>query len=197
MEAFSSSKFWDERYKKGETSGAGSYGVLCDFKNEILNNFIKENEITELYDMGYGDGNQIEGLKVNNYIGLDVSPTACKMCNEKYKGDETKKFHLYMNTPLEDMYKKRDLAISLDVIYHLVEDDVYNMYMKNLFNLSKKYVVIYSNDTETNLPGRHMRCRKFTDYVNENYPEWKLLKKIKNQYPELTSADFYIYIKKY
>ena len=30
--------------------------------------------------------------------------------------------------------KKADLSISLDVIYHLIEDDVFDLYMNNLIS---------------------------------------------------------------
>ena len=39
---FSVSNYWDQRYKKGGNSGAGSYGRLAEFKAEIINKFIKE-----------------------------------------------------------------------------------------------------------------------------------------------------------
>lgn len=32
---------------------------------------------------------------------------------------------------------KADLSISLDEIYHLLEDNAFNLYMQNLFNSSK------------------------------------------------------------
>ena len=34
--------------------------------------------------------------------------------------------------------KKADLSMSLDVLYHILEDNVFNSYMINLFNSSNK-----------------------------------------------------------
>lgn len=36
--------------------------------------------------------------------------------------------------------------MSLDVIYHLIEDEIYNKYMNNLFMAAEKYVFIYSSN---------------------------------------------------
>ncbi len=36
-----SGEYWEERYKVGGNSGAGSYNNLAKFKGEIINNFIE------------------------------------------------------------------------------------------------------------------------------------------------------------
>ena len=74
------------------------------------------------------------------------------------------------------------LVLSLDVIYHLVEDEVYRKYLINVFNTAKKYVVIYSSNQE--IPGmlysRHVRHREFTRHVEEWFPTWELKATFKN-----------------
>ena len=94
------------------------------------------------------------------------------------------------------------MCLSLDVIYHLIEDDVFKLHIQNLFNFSQKYVIIYSsnkNEEQT----KHVKHRKFTNYIEKNIKNWELIKHIPNKYPynpkdpENTSfADFYIYKKK-
>ena len=42
---FNSNKFWNDRYVKGQNSGAGSYNELAQFKADIINNFIEKNQI--------------------------------------------------------------------------------------------------------------------------------------------------------
>jgi hypothetical protein len=42
---FRSKDYWEKRYAKGETSGAGSYGDLARYKAEIVNAFVEENNI--------------------------------------------------------------------------------------------------------------------------------------------------------
>ena len=95
------------------------------------------------------------------------------------------------------------MALSLDVIFHLVEDDVFENYMHNLFMSSAKHVCIYSSDIDNRI-ATHVRERRFTEYVKKAFPEWELVEYIKNRYPysiedpENTSfCDFYFYIKKH
>jgi hypothetical protein len=84
-------------------------------------------------------------------------------------------------TDYEELPKFNDLTLSMDVIYHLIEDEVYNDYMTKLVNLKSKYLIIYANNEDKNFAA-HMKSRKFTEneLLNENY---KLHNQVKNQYP--------------
>ena len=98
------------------------------------------------------------------------------------------------------------MAMSLDVIFHLVEDEIYESYMYKLFGAAEKLVLIYSSNVEQLCmnPFRrqtHVRHRQFEDWVFEKAPCWKPVRKINNPY-KLTStttpqthsyADFYLY----
>jgi hypothetical protein len=65
--------------------------------------------------------------------------------------------------------------------------------MKDLFRLSKKYVIIYSPDRDQIFSGIHNKFRKFTSDVPK---EFKLIELINNPYKgEYTQADFYIFKK--
>jgi hypothetical protein len=57
-----------------------------------------------------------------------------------------------------------DLVTSLDVIYHLVEDDVYDAYMKQLTAFNSKYILVYGTNFDKNDYSEHVRARKFTDH---------------------------------
>lgn len=100
-------------------------------------------------------------------------------------------------------HERLELLLSIDVIYHLLEDDVFEEYMSNLFSISNKYVIIYSCDDYDNINNAsHVKQRKFTEYVDNKYPQWSLFSFIKNEYPfdknnpNITSwSDFYIYRK--
>lgn len=94
-----------------------------------------------------------------------------------------------------------DLAISLDVLFHLVEDDIFKEYMENLFGSTNRYVCIYSSNFEK-LQTINERHRKFTDYVDEHFPQFSLIGKVNNKYPydvsnpdETSLSDFYFYAK--
>ena len=188
--------YWETRYTSGKTSGAGSYGKLAKFKAEIINAFVKDNGINSVIELGCGDGNQLSLAKYPNYIGMDVSETAIKMCIKRFKGDKSKSFFLYNSLLFKDNHSvfKADLTLSLDVIYHLIEDTVFEKYMDHLFNFSKSWVIIYSNNFDDN-QNVHIRPRKLTKYVRDNFPQWNLIKKIKNKYPDESWADFFIYKK--
>lgn len=151
-------------------------------------------------EWGCGDGHQLSLAKYPQYVGYDVSKQAISTCQEKYSKDKTKKFMWCGNEDFS-IDIKADLTMSLDVIYHLIEDDTYHIYMKRLFSSSKKYVCIYSCNFEKSY-ANHIKCRKFTDYVKNNYKEWILMEYIPNKYPfeqenpDNTSwSDFFFYKK--
>lgn len=198
-----SASYWNERYVNGGDSGAGSYNRLADYKAQIINEFVKKNHIETVIEWGCGDGNQLSLSNYPNYIGYDVSPQAIKICKKKFKDDPSKKF--VCSNALFFKPKTADLSLSLDVLYHLIEDDVFEKYMKQLFSSSKKYVIIYScNDTDHVTEAIHVKHRKFTQWIAENVSQnWILKDFIKNKYPfnandpDNTSwSDFFIYEKK-
>ena len=183
---------WETRYKNNGNSGNGSYNELANFKAEIINLFIKKNNITKIIELGSGDGNQCNLFDIENYLGLDISPTIIEYCQNMFKNKKNFKFEVYNKNYVN--INKFDLSLSLDVIYHILEDDEYKRYMYDLFNFSNKFVIIYSNNYRGHREG-HMYTKKFTNDVSNWFPEWKLIKIIKQRYPESSSADFYIYEK--
>lgn len=192
-----SSSFWESLYQKGGTSGPGSYGKLAVFKAEVINEFCEKHKINSVIEWGCGDGNQLSLMNFPKYIGLDVSETAIKRCKEMYAEDDTKSFFL-INDELS-MAEPADLTLSLDVIYHLVEDEIYEKYMSNLFASSKKYVCIYASNYDTEQVG-HVRHREFIPFIKERYPRFKLLNHIPNRYPydsasenETSVSDFFFF----
>lgn len=195
----SSGKYWEDRYKLGLNSGDGSYNKLAKFKAEILNDFVKKHDVFDVVEWGCGDGNQLSLMQYKKYHGFDVSFKAISICNNLFSSDETRSFS-HISSYNGDVY---DLAISLDVIYHLVEDNIYEEYMHRLFTSSKKYVVIYSSDiSDDSGKFKHVKHRHFTDWVSRNYGgSWYLVGVIKNKYPfngnpkESSFADFFIYHK--
>lgn len=193
-----SEAYWEKRYRSNDNSGPGSYGRLADFKAEILNDFVKQNDIQTIAEFGSGDGNQLELSSYPSYVGIDVSQTALDLCEDKFGDDPTKEFLLY-NTK-DSNAVKAELVMSLDVIYHLVEDEVFENYMTALFNASTKYVIIYSSNYDEVL-AKHVKCRKFTSWIDQHVADqWSLVETIPNKYPfdeqdpEHTSmSDFFIY----
>jgi len=194
-----SRKYWDDRYKSGGNSGAGSYNRFAEFKAEVINKFVKDNSVKSVIEYGCGDGNQLKYFQFNKYTGFDVSPTAIALCRDTFKNDRSKNFKVIGDYKNESA----DVTMSLDVIYHLVEDSVFRDYMKLLFSSSGQYVIVYaSNKDEVPETGVHVRHRKFTNWVDKHALEFKLISHIPNKYPwngnefETSFADFYIYQRK-
>ncbi|MDY6880082.1 MAG: class I SAM-dependent methyltransferase [Thermodesulfobacteriota bacterium] len=201
------SEYWEKRYQKGGTSGSGSFERLAQFKAEVLNRFVQGHKVASVLEFGCGDGNQLALAAYPFYIGLDVSQKAISLCHERHKNDPTKSFFLYDAHAFFDNAGlfSADLTISLDVIYHLVEDDVYHLYMTHLFSCSRKNVIIYSSnhDEYGRSTAHHVRHRHFSPWVESHCPDYALIEKIRNRYHyDLNSAhntsfsDFYIYEKR-
>ena len=195
-EVFSSRKYWESRYAAGGNSGEGSYDKLAKFKADFLNNFVTANSINRVVEFGCGDGNQLSLANYPEYIGLDVSSTIIKQISNKFLRDETKSFFLYNSDCFQDHLGivVGDLTLSLDVIYHLIEDDIYQAHMSHLFSSSNRYIIIYSTDFDQ-LLSRHVKHRKFSDWVHRNREEWRLLERADNKYPELSKAQFFVFEK--
>src|SRR5579875_3439315 len=198
-------RYWEERYAKGGNSGSGSYGRLSAFKAQVLNDFVSEHKVSSVIEFGCGDGNQLSLASYPKYVGLDVSRTAIASSIEKFRADTSKSFFLYDPDCFYDNLHifSAELGLSLDVIYHLIEDTGYSLYLAHLFHSSLRYVAIYSSNHDEVMPNAHVRHRAFSKDVELRFSQWKLLEKIDNKYPsekygdKLGSfADFYIYEKK-
>jgi cyclopropane fatty-acyl-phospholipid synthase-like methyltransferase len=194
--SFKSADYWEKRYEEGGNSGTGSYNHLADFKADYINELIKKLNVQKVIEFGCGDGNQLSLLEVPHYVGIDVSRFAVNTCRSKYKNDSTKKF---FHRSEYNLNEKGDFVLSLDVIYHLVEDDIYHLYMHALFNASTHYVVIYSSNFDSDRISLHMKHRKFTDWIELNLSNWKLLEFRKNDFPDQgdyrkgSCSDFYVF----
>ncbi len=193
-----SSQYWDDRYKVGGNSGAGSYGRLANFKAEVLNDFVVKHGIHSVVEYGCGDGAQLDLANYPEYTGFDVSPKAVEMCRTKFTNRPN--FQFFGTDTTLEKEGGFDLAISLDVIYHLIEDQVFDGYMKRLFASSQNFVIIYSNNIDKKFDARHVRGRKFTQWCDEHAKGWTLFQVIENRYPfdsaqpnETSHSDFYVY----
>jgi SAM-dependent methyltransferase len=178
----SSVDYWQRRYAGGETSGAGSYGRLAEFKAAVLNAIVQERSIASVLELGCGDGAQLAIGRYPSYLGVDVSPAAVAICQKKFAGDASKSF-----MTLDQFRSKRptaDLALSLDVIYHLVEDSVFDGHMQDLVGAATRFVAIYSSNSDRITdPAPHVRHREFSRWIAQNAPAWRLVQAYRNPYP--------------
>jgi hypothetical protein len=200
LQLFSSGQYWEDRYALGGTSGAGSYGKLALFKAETINKFVKDHGLRSVIEFGSGDGAQLELASYPKYTGIDISARAIELCQTKFKDDPSKQFMLASSPEANEA--SAELAMSLDVIYHLVEDRVYHEYMTRLVSAAEKYICVYSSNVVRPSPAKHVRHRVFTDWFAQNAPAWKLMSKVDNPFPEdperpdeTSWADFYFFQK--
>ncbi len=156
---------------------------------------MQANDIRSVIEFGCGDGNQLSLADYPAYIGLDVSQSAIKICKSRYSGDATKSFFIYDGACYVDngKYLSAELAISLDVLYHLIEDDVYHSYMDHLFSAGQRFIVVYSTNDEIDDGAAHVRHRRFSDWVESNRADWQLARKVDGPGMGSRRADFFVY----
>jgi SAM-dependent methyltransferase len=193
-----STSYWERRYRNGRTSGVGSYGRLANFKAEVLNEFVERNRIQSVIEFGCGDGTQLSLARYPRYVGVDVAAGSIAICQQRFAGDNSKSF--YLTTQIPKVTGKFDLALSLDVVYHLVEDEVFDAYMRSLFERAGRFVAIYSSNKVEPSGVPHVRHRRFTDWIVAHAPQWKQSGFIANRYPvdpkrpdDTSFADFYFF----
>lgn len=193
-----SARYWQRRYERGETSGTGSYGKFAEYKAGVLNRFVTDRGITRVAEFGCGDGNQLEKFQFKRYLGIDVAPAAVERCRTKYGHDRTKRFLVHTGADTVAAIREfgPELTLSLDVIYHLVEDPVFEEHIHSLFRLSSRYVIVYSSNVARRHDAPHQVDRRFTDYVEERIHGWNLIDVVVNPHKGAeTQSDFYIYEK--
>jgi hypothetical protein len=120
-------------------------------------------------------------MEFKSYRGYDVSSTAVARCREKFAHDTSKSFRL-----LEEYSgETADVTLSLDVIYHLIENAVFEQHTRTLFSAARRYVVIYSSNTDEVKPDHatHVRHRKFTGWIEKNIEGWRLMRQVPNRFP--------------
>jgi hypothetical protein len=195
----SSADYWEVRYRGGGSSGSGSYGRLAEFKAEVINGFVARRGIQSVIELGCGDGNQLSLARYPSYVGIDISRAAVERCRDRFRDDPTKRFHAPDDSDLAENLRA-ELALSLDVIYHLVEDGVFDRYMRTLFDSAERFVIAYSTNDEIPSPFAHVRHRRFTDWVEANRPAWRVVETIPNRYPSegknggsSSPAEFYVF----
>jgi len=190
-----SAPYWERNYSRGGTSGPGSYGLLADGKAAFLNAFVRQRGVRSVIEFGCGDGNQLSLASYPRYVGLDVCPSAIEMCKRRFADDPAKSFFRYDGACFVDRAGlfAADLAISLDVIYHLTEDRVFETYLAHLFAAAGRFVVVYSTNDE--LPGTapHVRHRRFTTWVDAHCPGWRLRLRAPGPDTGPARADFFVY----
>jgi hypothetical protein len=177
-----SEQYWKERYAKGGNSGEGSYGPLAEYKARFINDFCADKGISSAIEFGCGDGNQASKLHIAQYRGVDISEKCIAWARRKFRRDGWEFLTL-------DDYRASarnggsELGLSLDVTYHLIEDEVYRSYLDDLFKAASRYVLVYSSNFDRfdpELP--HVRHRTVVKDALDRRPEWRFVETASNPF---------------
>jgi SAM-dependent methyltransferase len=196
-----SRNYWEQNYASGGLSGPGSYGRLATAKADFLNRFVEDRHIATVLELGCGDGNQLSLANYPSYVGVDISPIAVDACRARFSDDPSKRFFVEGSEPIPVC----ELGLSLDVTFHLVEDETFERYMADLLEHSSRFVVLYTSDSDVYLPKErtphHVRHRPVGRWMAMQ-DGWRLIRRHANPYPykegdiqNTSPADFYVYEK--
>jgi hypothetical protein len=178
--------YWETRYRIGGHSGEGSRGRNAAYKAEVLNAFFRQHKVRSAIEFGCGDGVQLRMLEIPHYTGVDVSETILAHCREQFAGDASKQFLSV------DAYagETADAALSLDVIFHLVEDPVYDDYLARLFAAGERFVIVYSTSTDMRNTGvPHVRHRDVEADIARRFPTFQRMQEAEAALPPSVSVD--------
>lgn len=176
--------YWESRYAQGGTSGSGSVGRLAVFKADYINEFIRRHNVDDVIELGCGDGRQLSLMRYRDYLGLNVSPTAIEICRTRFADDASKQFRLLGNHDA----KYRELALSLDVAYHLIEDDIFEEHLNLLFGWASRFVILYTTNVDLAWEG-HVRHRRVLPYIQRWFPDWTLIEQVSPRFPSAYRPD--------
>ena len=190
-----SAAYWERRYAVGGDSGSGSGGALAAYKARFLNDFVQKNGIQTVVEFGCGDGRQLQQAHYPAYTGLDIAPSAVQRCRELFAGDATKRFAVYDPFQFDPALFQAELALSLEVIFHLTEQKVYEQHLRHLFACASRRVVIFAADEERPTPFPHFRPRHFTPDAARLAPAWKLVSRVENPMPQISVSQFFVFEK--
>ncbi|GHU02087.1 hypothetical protein FACS1894186_6110 [Alphaproteobacteria bacterium] len=187
--------YWERRYRKGRSSGTvGAFDQVARFKADFLADFIKEHSVASVIDFGCGDGMFLTYCRFPKYDGYETSATALSMCREFFAEKAEWNFHSYADYRGE----KAELALSLDVVNYIVEDDAYLKHLRDLFAAGTRYVTVFAADEDSSKDqtAEHFRLRRFTDWVADNVRDCEQVAFAKSPFPHLSAQSFHIYAKK-
>lgn len=194
-EEFNYIDYWENNYANGGTSGSGSYGMLAEFKKDVINELIIENQIQTVIEFGCGDGNQLKYMEYPNYLGMDISPTSIDICSKMFTKDNTKNFLLYNPKYfINKGYFKSDLVVCLDVLYHITNETDFQKTLDDIFSCNSSFIILYTRIVKSegfvySIPT--IKDRDILSYISK-YKDYNVLKIIEQKYKELSSADFII-----
>lgn len=155
-------QYWEERYRKGGNSGLGSQGEAAEWKAKRVNTWA----LYDTLDIGCGDGEQANLYGIRDYKGIDPSASAIMAAADLIDRPNWE-FAVLRDG---DSIKPRATHMSIDVIYHLVDDHDFYEHMRLLFSANRR-VIIYSSDFDSDPEdyAPHVRHRNWSKEVPKRW----------------------------
>jgi hypothetical protein len=178
---FDSGAYWKERYRTGGNSGAGSYGRLAVYKAHVIHELVHRRRIQSVIEFGSGDSNQASLFQLPHYVGVDLSELMIEASRTRFAGRAGWSFLTLAE--FDAGPPQAEMAMSLDVIYHLIEDAVFDRYMQRLFSAATEYVLIYASDHDEQPSARHVRHRHYSAWIAAHQPTWQLAETWEQPFP--------------
>ena len=154
--------YWDDRYRKGGNSGSGSQGEARIWKAHRVNIWAGK----EVLDIGCGDGEQAELYTIPLYTGIDPSPAAIMAAADRISKEPDWQWFVMRDT---SNWFPRHTHMSIDVIYHLVDDHDYYEHLRLLFSAQQRVIIYSSNEDPDPDDAPHVRHRKFLGDVPKGW----------------------------
>lgn len=157
--------FWNRQYTEGRGSGPGSKGEMLQYKIDFLNKFIDKHSIKTMTDFGCGDGKLMSKLKIEDdkYMGIDISEKAIDLCKIFRP-----KSH-FKCCPFPELNTigafVRDISICIDVLFHIIDIEELKLALTQIFDLSERYVVLYTMNTPRDRDREHVKSRCISEII--------------------------------
>lgn len=158
--------YWQQRYALAGNSGAGSYGLLADYKAAIVNAYLRDHAVESVIEFGVGDGNQLTLMRYPRYLGLDVAPASLARCRQLFADDPTKSFMLYQPQAFVNRgFLRADLVVCLDVLYHITDEADFRKTLDDIISCAPRHIVLYTQLYPTGSTGSHITERDLAPYL--------------------------------
>jgi len=130
--------YWDKRYADGGNSGCGSTGHLREWKWNTIKRFVES--IDEVIDVGCGDLSFWDTTTLpEGYVGIDASEVI--ITKNKLQYPNARFYKSMSSAPLGIV---APIVFCFDMLFHIMDDDVYKGTIENLCRMSSDYIFIYT-----------------------------------------------------
>jgi len=172
-------QYWENRYREGGTSGAGSIGEFREWKWGIIARHV--GKIDDVLDVGCGDLSFWESRDCPKYLGIDISPTVIEHNRRRRPNWQ---FKVQAAELRLDAHAR--IVLCMDVLFHIMEDGSFVRILQNLCEYSTEWIFIHTwsrnpfnvrwalrrlahlqiSDIDSVLTGSDGKYQKFRDFVN-------------------------------